>query len=391
MLFILFLAITSVFTLIYISLFRSFRRGWKRIAYFIPENNNNNKEQNKNATKFSIVIPARNEENNIKDCLLDIILQNYPAQNFEIIVIDDFSEDSTVAKIEEVISTYHEINISLIKLADILPGKINSFKKFAIRKAIEKSTNDWIVTTDADCRRGENWLQTLAAFIEKENPYLVSAPVSLFFDKKKTFQRMQALEFSSLIGMGAASIYNQKPNMCNGANLAYRKDIFYKVGGFEGIDDIASGDDELLMHRIFKKHPGKVKFLKSKDAIVYSHPAEEIKSFIQQRKRWVSKGAKYEDKSISKMMLLAYLFNFGLFSAGLLGFIDMNYFFIAAGMFAVKLVIEWPFFRDMTSFFGQESLRKVFVPASLIHIPYSVFIGIYGNFGKYNWKGRKVS
>jgi cellulose synthase/poly-beta-1,6-N-acetylglucosamine synthase-like glycosyltransferase len=388
MLFILFLAITSVFTLIYISLFLSFRSGWKSTAYFEAKQDF---KENESTTKFSIIIPARNEENNIKDCLLDIILQNYPSQNFEIIVVDDFSEDETVSKIEEVISTYPEINISLIKLSEILPEKINSFKKFALKKAIEKSKNNWILTTDADCRRGENWLKTLAAFIEEHDPYLVSAPVSLFYDKKKIFQRMQALEFSSLIGMGAASIQNQKPNMCNGANLAYRKDIFYEVGGFEGIDDIASGDDELLMHRIFKKYPGKVKFLKNKEAIVFSHPAKKIKTFIQQRKRWVSKGAKYEDKSISGMMLLAYLFNFGLFSTGLLSFWDLKYFYLFIGMLAVKLFVEWPFFREMTSFFGQESLRKVFIPASLIHIPYSVFIGIYGNFGKYNWKGRKVS
>lgn len=385
MLFILFLAISSVFTLFYISLFYSFRRGWEKTDYFEAK-----QPETKNV-KFSIIIPARNEENNIKECLLDIILQNYPTQNFEIIVVDDFSEDETVSKIEEVISTCPEINISLIKLSNILPEKINSFKKFALKKAIEKSKNDWIITTDADCRRGENWLKTLAAFIDVQDPYLVSAPVSLFYDQKKLFQRMQALEFSSLIGMGAASIQNMKPNMCNGANLAYRKNIFYEVGGFNGIDDIASGDDELLMHRIFKKHPDKVKFLKNKEAIVYSHPANEIKTFIQQRKRWVSKGSKYEDKSISGMMLLAYLFNFGLFSAALLSFWDLRYFYIFLGMFAVKLLVEWPFFRGMISFFGQQSLRKVFIPASLIHIPYSVFIGIYGNFGKYNWKGRRVS
>src|SRR5688572_19427420 len=106
MLFILFLAITSVFTLIYVSLFRSFRSGWRKTDLFeakISDVNSEEKE-NKSSTRFSIIIPARNEEHNIKDCLLDIILQNYPLQNFEIIVIDDFSEDATVSKIEEVIS-----------------------------------------------------------------------------------------------------------------------------------------------------------------------------------------------------------------------------------------------------------------------------------------------
>ena len=65
-------------------------------------------------------------------------------------------------------------------------------------------------------------------------------------------------------------------NMCNGANLAYEKKVFYEVGGFEGIDKIASGDDMLLMHKIQKIYPDKIGYLKSADVIVKTQPCQKL-------------------------------------------------------------------------------------------------------------------
>ena len=97
--------------------------------------------------------------------------------------------------------------------------------------------------------------------------------------------------------------------MCNGANLAYTKKAFTEVGGFTGIDNIASGDDMLLMHKIYKLYPDKVMFLKSKDAIVQTAPVNSVKDFFNQRIRWASKADKYDDKRIFVVLLLVYVVN----------------------------------------------------------------------------------
>src|SRR6202012_3482401 len=123
-------------------------------------------------------------------------------------------------------------------------------------------------------------------------------------------------------GSGAALIGNGQASTCNGANLAYRKDVFYAVGGFKGIDDLASGDDELLLQKVAEKYPGKIGFLKSYDAIVYTHAKHTLKEFLQQRRRWASKSVKYKDKKVTAMTVGIWLFNVSLLANACLGFAD---------------------------------------------------------------------
>src|SRR5690606_9368629 len=118
--------------------------------------------------------------------------------------------------------------------------------KYAITKAIELASGEIIVTTDADCRMGANWIRTIMAYFDKHDSYLVSSPVA-YSEEKSRFERLQTLEFLYLIGLGAAGIGNGNPTTCNGANLAYRRDVFFEMGGFKGSDNLASGDDELFL------------------------------------------------------------------------------------------------------------------------------------------------
>ena len=118
-----------------------------------------------------------------------------------------------------------------------------------------------MVATDADCRMGSKWLSSIVAYYEQDGVVMISSPVT-YHQERSLFERMQTLEFGYLIGIGAAFIGNRRASTCNGANLAYRKDVFYEVGGFKGIDDLASGDDELLLQKVAVVYPGKIGFLK---------------------------------------------------------------------------------------------------------------------------------
>jgi cellulose synthase/poly-beta-1,6-N-acetylglucosamine synthase-like glycosyltransferase len=220
--------------LVYAVLIIYYRQSWVSISDFKFDILNF-----KPATKISIIIPARNEEQNIANCLQSIINQSYPQELFEVLVVDDHSTDNTAA----IVLSYQQQNIKLITLKDFVAANaINSFKKKAIEIAIGQSTGELMVTTDADCIAPANWLQTIAAFYQEKKPSFIVMPVAINYSNK-FIEMFQAVDFMTLQGITAASVNKKIHSMCNGANLAYTKKAFNDVNGFTGIDSIASGDD----------------------------------------------------------------------------------------------------------------------------------------------------
>ena len=294
--------ITIFLFLIYTILILYFRQSWKQIPIFEVD-----PIQNLTApqTTISIIIPARNEEANIGKCLSSIMDQSYPKNLFEVIVADDFSTDGTA----NIVKSYSNKNISLIYLKDFTNGEaLNSYKKKAIEIAITKAKGDLIVTTDADCITPPTWLQTIDSFYQKYNPAFIAMPVA-YHHENNFLKIFQSLDFMTLQGITGASVYKKFLNMCNGANLAYEKKAFAEVNGFKNIDSIASGDDMMLMQKIYEQYPQRVLFLKSTNAIVQTHPMETLKDFLNQRIRWASKSDKYADKKIIGVLLVVYLLN----------------------------------------------------------------------------------
>ena len=337
-------------------------------------------------TFISVIIPARDEEGNIGACLDSIINQSYPKNLFEIIVIDDFSTDRTA----EIIRSFADKNVSLISLKNFTKdGELNSYKKKAIEIAISKAKGELIVTTDADCIVQNKWLQTIASFYEKYNPVFIAAPVA-YYEENNFLKIFQSLDFMTLQGITGASVYKKFHSMCNGANIAYEKKVFLEVDGFTGIDNIASGDDMLLMHKIFERYPERVLFLKSPDAIVQTKPAETLKEFFNQRIRWASKADKYTDKKITAVLLLVYLFNFWILFLGILSVFYFQLFFLFIEVLIAKTIVELFFLYPVAKFFKKEKLLWWFPLAQPFHILYTIVAGWLGKFGSYKWKERRV-
>jgi cellulose synthase/poly-beta-1,6-N-acetylglucosamine synthase-like glycosyltransferase len=340
------------------------------------------------STKISVIIPARNEEENISACLDSICNQTYPKHLFEVLVVDDHSTDNTAA----IIKTYADRNIKLISLKDFISTDINSYKKKAIEIAIQQSTGELIVTTDADCFVKENWLQTMAAFYEQYQPVFIVAPVAIDCSNK-FIEYFQGLDFMVLQGVTGASVHKKIHSMCNGANLAYSRKAFEEVGGFSGIDSIASGDDMLLMHKIYKRYPDKLMFLQSKNAIVHTVPVNSIKDFFNQRIRWASKADKYDDKRIFAVLLLVYLVNLILLVLPITAlFTSTKYsiFQLWLLLLLVKTFVELIFLYPVAKFFGKQTMLWLFPFFQPFHIIYTVIAGWLGKFGSYSWKERKV-
>ncbi|MEO6668011.1 MAG: glycosyltransferase [Ferruginibacter sp.] len=348
------------------------------------------------STFISVIIPARNEAANIEACLKTITNQTYPDNLFEVLVVDDHSTDNTAG----IIRSFGTKGVKLVSLQDFLgEAPINSYKKKAIEIGVQESKGKLIVTTDADCLVPESWLATIAAFYEEYNPAFIAAPVSIN-SSSNFLEIFQALDFMTLQGITGASVYKKIHNMCNGANLAYERAAFYEVDGFKGIDSIASGDDMLLMHKIYKRYPQRVCFLKSVDAIVQTAAQNNISAFFNQRIRWASKADKYDDKRILPVLVVVYLLNVMLLLIPILYCLGNDQFSIfncQLSMIKVwllllicKTIIELIFLFPVAGFFNKRSLMWFFPVMQPFHIIYTVIAGWLGKFGTYSWKERKV-
>ena len=334
-------------------------------------------------TKVTVLIAARNEEEKIALTINDILAQDFPKHLMEVIIVDDHSTDRTA----DIIRSYAPQGIKLLQLNEDKP--LNSYKKKAIAEAISQSTGELMVATDADCRMGPQWLSSIINYYETRNPVMISSPVT-YFEEKSLFENLQTLEFGYLVAMGASFIGNNKASTCNGANFAYRKDVFYEVGGFKGIDELASGDDELLLQKVAEKYADKIAFLKLPEAIVYTHAKANLKEFLNQRRRWASKSTKYKDKKIVALAVGIWLFNVLILVNAILSFFDVRFFYLFLAQYGLKFIFEAIFLLPVTAFFKRKSLIWLLFLLSPIHIVYFVYVGLIGNTKKYVWKGRTV-
>ncbi|MFK7774653.1 MAG: glycosyltransferase [Saprospiraceae bacterium] len=340
-------------------------------------------------TKVTILIPARNESENIQACIQSILDQKFPSYLFEIIVIDDHSEDGTAALIQQ----FQAPNIQVLFLKDFITNRseLQSFKKKAIEIGIKKSTGDLIVSTDADCIVPPSWLNYLVSFYEKRKDKFIAAPVN-FHEENSLFEKFQSLDFLGMMGVTGAGIHGRFMNMCNGANLAYEKKAFYEVDGFNGIDKIASGDDMLLLQKMAKHFPTQIGFLKNKNATVLTNAKPDLKSFAQQRIRWASKSGNYQELQILFILALVFFFCVSIvFNFCLLPFFFTKIGWVFLAQILIKTIVDFFYLKHMATFFQRKDLMKTFFPAQVFHIIYIFVIGLLGNVIKeYNWKGRKV-
>lgn len=357
----------------YVLLIVSLTIGFHKLSEFLPEQTNQK-------TKFSIVIPFRNEAKNLPNLLQSISNLDYSKELFEVIFVDDFSEDNSVKIIEE----FFKPNKSIIFKNNRVS---NSPKKDAISTAIHQAKHDWIVTTDADCKLPKKWLQTLDTFIQKEQPNMVVSSVN--YEVNNSFlHRFQLLDFLSLQGTTIGGFGLENPFLCNGANLAYQKNIFKQLNGFDGNNHIVSGDDVFLFEKFLKHDKNSVRFLKSKDAIVTTYPVNSWSDLVQQRVRWASKTSQVSLSSTKIVGILVFLMNLAIVSSLSLSVFQLYYFKLFLFLFASKLIVDILLFLPAVKFYNhKKGFQKAYFLSSLIYPFFSVFIVVYSVLFRFEWKG----
>lgn len=346
-------------------------------------------------TQFSIVVPFRDEKDNLPNLLQSISKLNYPQILFEVILVDDDSNDCWKPEVGS-----WKFAIKIIKNK----RKSNSPKKDAIDTAIELALHDWIITTDADCEVHPNWLKTLDNYIQQENKRMVASGVKYKNGSGFLFD-FQNLDFLSLQGVTIGSFWLREPFLCNGANFAYKKTFFTEIGGFSGNENIASGDDVFLLQKAVKVNEETVGFCLHTDSIVITKSENSWSELFNQRVRWASKTKGYQS-GIGKFIGLSVFvfnviviwnminglyvgFNFVEFTSDL-DLDDILFFVVSAfGLLIFKMFYDLALVYKTSKLYNT-SLQN-YVPSAFVYPFFTTVVAVYSLFGGFDWKGRKFS
>jgi cellulose synthase/poly-beta-1,6-N-acetylglucosamine synthase-like glycosyltransferase len=330
--------------------------------------------------KISVVIPVRNESETITGLLRD--LTNQTLLPDEVIVVNDHSTDQTAQVVENWMQQHAWLPVRMIDLNEGEQGK-----KKAITAAVAQARGEVIVTTDGDCRVGEEWLQSVAAQFSSDTVKMVAGAVKL---KANTFfGAMQQLEQAALTGTAAAFISLGMPVMCSGANLAYRRVVFSEVNGYEGNEHVASGDDEFLLKKIRARYPGGIVFNADLKSVVISTPVKSISELIHQRVRWAGKW-RNEFGISSWLAMFIFVVHLTFLSLPLLAMAWVVSLGTVSILVLIKLFLELIFLKHISNWMKAPVNVHAFVVLQFLYPPYVVFFALISNGLKPTWKGRKI-
>jgi len=330
-----------------------FITGWNKVPNFHTE------DFLQPDIKISVIIPLHNEEKNVKTLIQQLIKQTH--QPFEIILIDDHSTDSTYNKLLELTTGEPVFKV----LSSLEKGK-----KSALKQAVYEATGAFIITTDADVELPSEWIQNFAAFYSETKSDLIIGSVEM---KEGTtfFDAMQRIEFVSLVASGAGACGAGMPVLCNGANLGFTKKAWLESQEHLRFD-IPSGDDIFLLSSV-KKRGGKISFLKSRNALVKTFPATDIRHFIRQRQRWGGKSTAYTDFHLIYTALSILLISITEIYLLICSFFSVHYLIAFLTIFLVKYVFDASLIQTVSHFF---EIKKPWIQSFYLSTIYPFYIVI---------------
>lgn len=369
-----------IITLNYCVLMLLFRSGIIKLHKSNAHNNSGIKRL------VSVIVSARNEEDNIGRCLQCLFNQDYPADKFEVLIVDDQSNDRTAEVIQKSLSSY-PLNARVLKTTG------NGGKKQAVKIALQEAIGEIILTTDADCLVPASWITLMNDQFEETGAVFVAGPVRMI-EEKGLFSKFQCLEFNSLMAATAGSFGLGMPVMSNGANMGFVAEAYDHDMLFE---KQASGEDVFTMFSLKKKFGrNRVVFLHDPEAVVLTHTQKTIGQFVMQRLRWTSKSSSYKDKDVIYTAITVFAMNFSLMLAGIMLLIPQGKPRLVLALstliaFALKTISDFLLVQKYSGLYVQKSLVKYLVLFEPVVIVYTTLTGILGNLVSFKWKGRRYN
>ncbi len=361
-----------VFSIIYILLMIYLIIGLVRISYKSGKGSDDKKY-------ISVIIAARNEENNVHALLDSLENQTYPKAYFEVIIVDDRSYDNTNKMILDYMKT-SKLDLKLFQLPD--KGRRNG-KKYAIAKGIEQSGHDILLFTDSDCIANPNWIESFANAYDDDTDYVL-AYTHVQFKKNNLLNRIKTFEAILYRVIAASGLGNETPMTASASNMSYRKSCYLEANGFGRYKNIKSGDDDLQLFNLWV-HLRKKKYLFSPQASVITMEKESFSSHVNLDTRRASK-FKYFPwalKTFSIAVFLYYIYFFALLLS-LPYYQEMLPVFLT--LFAVRILVE----LTMMSYFCIKIRRKKYIIYyfifTLVYVLIFIIFSLRGAIMKYKWK-----
>ena len=322
----------------------------------------------------SVVIAARDEEKHLPDILRDLIRQEYPIEKLEVIIVNDRSSDSTSEILDDASRNYHFIKAVNVenKSKDMTP------KKYALQLGIEKAKGEIILLTDADCRLNQLWVSSMVYGVLERDSILIGFS-KIASDTNTWFEHYQKIDFLSIIIANAGAAGWNRYWSGTGQNLAFYKNDFLLINGFNPVKDELSGDDMYLVQSISKIKSAYLHI--DPNSFVTTRSMPKIKDFINQRIRW-SSNAKKSLQSIPEFFLfLMVIFSYNLH-------LMLSLFFGGSWvlMLVLKLFLEGLVLLLGGRLFNTSINMGGYLIWSLVQPFYIPIIGILGIRGKFSWK-----
>ena len=322
---------------------------------------------------ISVIVPARNEAEHLAGLLNDLREQDFPADRFEVILVDDGSHDGTL----EIARRFAKPGLSFLQLVG------NTGKKAAIELGVAHANGDIIVVTDADARCGPLRLSSIAQAWQRERFDLLLMPIAVRSDNS-LLQELQANEQGGFMAVAIASVRAGNPMIANGANMAFRRSVFEALGGYDGNRHMASGDDMFLLETMRDANKT-VTCLAVPEVVVTVEPTVTWRSFLDQRLRWAGKMKAMHIGAASVLPVFALLIPVLLWACTFTG---------VPPLLAFMLWIAWlvPLVAMTTAVNGvigrQPSPFAVAMDLVLFSV-YAPIVAVLSLFVRPDWKGRK--
>jgi len=335
---------------------------------------------NSNKKTVSVIVAARNEENNLHHLLTALVNQSYPHHLFEIIIADDGSEDKTAEIVQSFMEKWDNIKFLSVQGRE---GVISP-KKNALSQAIKISKNEIIMLTDADCITSKYWIESMTASYDVDTSMVVGFSYTRILDWEKAslVQKYEHLDFIFMFLAAAGAISSRKYFSCSGQNLSYSRKAFEKVDGFNQIGHLISGDDVNLM-QLMRRCGLKIKFAFNTHSFVKTKPVESWIQLLNQRTRWAS--------NFKWQMNLNPEFFYYLTAVFLNTFLPVilifKIWFLGLGLLLLRMILEYDFIKLGFKVFELKKNKLKFYPFWFIMQPfYILLVTLLGILGIFKWK-----
>jgi cellulose synthase/poly-beta-1,6-N-acetylglucosamine synthase-like glycosyltransferase len=254
-----------------------------------------------------------------------------------------------------------------------------------LSEGFTRAKGEILMTTDADCLPPPGWIETLATSFE-DDVGIVQGSKRISSNVRTRLARYQEVEVFGLVSIEAASFALGKPVLASAPSLAYRRSLYEAVGGFSGIEDTVSGDDDLLVRKMMRHGGFRVRFVPDPSARVETSPVSTWDELLQQRARWASNGVRYEEKGFVALLSGLYVFYAFLFfgpTMAILGWVPWSQVIV---LWLMKIGLNWAFLSLTAPVLGLRDLNRDHWWCELLHVPIVLASVPMGWMGQYRWK-----